>query len=65
MWQKIKEILTLYKYWFLSIYKILFFIWKLIEGLVLLILLGPFITITWVRRFLDDYFDNITKGFLH
>ena len=62
MWQKIKEILTLYMYWFLSICKIIFFIWKLIVGLTLLILLGPFITIIWVRCFLDYYFDNITRS---
>ena len=62
MWQKIKEILTLYKCWFLSIYRIIFFIWKLLVGLTLLISLGPFITITWVRHFLEDYFDNVTRS---
>lgn len=59
MWQKIKNVLNLYKYCFLSILKILFFICLLIIGLVVITLSAPFITSTKVRTVLQNMIEKI------
>lgn len=63
MWQKIKKILNLYKNWFLSIVKCLFFICLLIMGLTVIILSAPFIISTKVQTVLQNMFDKII-GFM-
>ena len=63
MWQKIKKILNLYKNWFLSILKILFFICLLIMSLTVIILSAPFIISTKVQAVLQNMFDKII-GFM-
>lgn len=61
MWQRIKNILNLYKYWFLSIIKCLFFICLLIMGLTVIILSAPFIISTKVQTVLQNMFDKIIR----
>lgn len=61
MWPKIKEILNLYKNWFLSILKILFFICLLTIYLVVIMLSAPFITSTKVQTVLQNMFDKIIR----
>ena len=61
MWQKIKKVLNLYKNWFLSIVKCLFFICLLTMGLVVIILSAPFITSTKVQDVLQRMFDKIMR----
>lgn len=61
MWQKIKEVLKLYKYWFLSIVKSLFFICLLTIGLVVIILSAPFIISKKVQDVLQRIFDKIMR----
>ena len=61
MWQKIKKILNLYKNWFLSILKGLFFICLLTMGLAVIILSAPFITSTKVQTVLQNMFDKIME----
>lgn len=61
MWQKIKKVLNLYKNWFLSIFKILFFICLLTMSLAVLILSAPFITSTKVQTVLQNMFDKIMR----
>lgn len=61
MWQKIKKILNLYKNWFLSILKSLFFICLLTMGLAVIILSAPFITSTKVQTVLQNMFDKIMR----
>lgn len=63
MWQRIKNILNLYKCWFLSIVKCLFFICLLIMGLTVIILSAPFIISTKVQTVLQNMFDKII-GFM-
>lgn len=64
MWRKIKDILNLYKNWFLSIVKSLFFICLLIIGLAVIILSAPFIASTKVQTVLQNMFDKI-MGFMY
>lgn len=64
MWKKIKNVLNLYKNWFLSIVKSLFFIFLLTMGLVVIILSAPFITSTKVQTVLQNMFDKI-MGFMY
>ena len=59
MWQKIKKILNLYKNWFLSILKGLFFICLLTMGLAVIILSSPFIISTKVQSILQRMVDKI------
>ena len=61
MWQKIKNFLNLYKNWFLSILKGLFFICLFIMGLAVIILSAPFITSTKVQTVLQNMFDKIMR----
>lgn len=61
MWQKIKKVLNLYKNWFLSILKGLFFICLLTMGLAVIILSAPFITSTKVQTVLQNMFDKIMR----
>ena len=61
MWQRIKNILNLYKYWFLSILKCLFFICLLTMGLTVIILSAPFIISTKVQTVLQNMFDKIIR----
>ena len=61
MLQKIKDILNLYKNWFLSILKSLFFICLLTMGLAVMILSAPFITSTKVQTVLQNMFDKIMR----
>lgn len=61
MWQKIKKVLNLYKYWFLSIVKSLFFICLLTMGLTVIILSAPFIVSTKVQTALQNMFDKIMR----
>lgn len=61
MWQRIKSVLNLYKYWFLSIVKCLFFICLLIMGLTVIILSAPFIISTKVQTVLQNMFDKIIR----
>lgn len=61
MWQKIKNVLNLYKNWFLSILKSLFFICLLTMGLAVIILSAPFITSTKVQTVLQNMFDKIMR----
>lgn len=61
MWQKIKKVLNLYKNWFLSIVKSLFFICLLTMGLSVIILSAPFITSTKVQTVLQNMFDKIMR----
>ena len=61
MWQKIKKVLNLYKYWFLSIIKTLFFICLLTIGLAVIILSAPFIISTKVQTVLQNMFDKIMR----
>lgn len=61
MWQKIKKVLNLYKNWFLSILKTLFFICLLTMSLAVLILSAPFITSTKVQTVLQNMFDKIMR----
>lgn len=61
MWQRIKNVLNLYKYWFLSIVKCLFFICLLIIGLTVIILSAPFIISTKVQTVLQNMFDKIIR----
>lgn len=64
MWQKIKKVLNLYKNWFLSILKILFFICLITMSLAVLILSAPFIISTKVQTVLQNMFDKII-GFMY
>ena len=64
MWQKIKKVLNLYKNWFLSIVKSLFFICLLTMGLAMIILSAPFITLTKVRTVLQNILNKI-MGFMY
>ena len=61
MWQKIKEVIKLYKNWFLSVIKILVFICILILGLTVIILSAPFIISKKVQDVLQRMFDNIER----
>ena len=61
MWQKIKKVLNLYKNWFLSILKSLFFICLLTMGLAVIILSAPFIISTKVQTVLQNMFDKIMR----
>lgn len=61
MWQRIKNVLNLYKYWFLSIVKCLFFICLLIMGLTVIISSAPFIISTKVQTVLQNMFDKIIR----
>lgn len=61
MWQKIKNVLNLYKNWFLSIVKSLFFIFLLTMGLAVIILSAPFITSTKIQTVLQNMFDKIMR----
>lgn len=61
MRQKIKKVLKLYKYWFLSIVKSLFFICLLTIGLAVIILSAPFIISTKVQTALQNMFDKIMR----
>ena len=61
MWQKIKKVLNLYKNWFLSTLKILFFICLLTMSLAIVILSAPFITSTKVQTVLQNMFDKIMR----
>lgn len=61
MVKKIKEILKLYKNWFFSILKSLFFICLLTIGLAVIILSAPFITSTKVQTVLQNMFDKIMR----
>lgn len=56
---KTKKVLNLYKNWFLSILKILFFICLLIMGLAVLILSAPFIISTKVQLILQNMINKI------
>ena len=64
MWQKIKKVIKLYKNWFLSILKILFFICLLTIGFIVVLLSAPFITSTKVQRFLENMINKI-MGFMY
>lgn len=61
MWQRIKNVLNLYKNWFFSIIKILVFICILILGLTVIILSAPFIISTKVQTVLQNMFDKIIR----
>lgn len=61
MWQKIKNVINLYKNWFLSILKSLLFICLLTMGLAVIILSAPFITSTKVQTVLQNMFDKIMR----
>ncbi len=61
MWQKIKEVIKLYKKWFLSVINILILICFLILGLIVIILSAPFIISKKVRDVLQRMFDNIER----
>ena len=61
MWQKIKKVINLYKNWFLSILKILFFICLLTMSLAVVILSAPFIISAKVQTVLQNMFDKIME----
>lgn len=61
---KIKKVLNLYKNWFLSILKGLFFICLLTIGFIVVLLSAPFITSTKVQRFLENMINKI-MGFMY
>ena len=61
MWQKIKKVINLYKNWFLSILKILFFICLLTMSLTVVILSAPFIISAKVQTVLQNMFDKIME----
>lgn len=61
MWQRIKSVLNLYKCWFLSIIKVLFFICLLTMSLAVIILSAPFIISTKVQTVLQNMFDKIIR----
>lgn len=61
---KVREVLNLYKNWFLSIVKSLFFICLLTIGLAVIILSAPFIASTKVQTVLQNMFDKI-MGFMY
>ena len=61
MWQKIKKVINLYKNWFLSILKILFFIFLLTMSLTVVILSAPFIISAKVQTVLQNMFDKIME----
>lgn len=58
---KVREVLNLYKNWFLSIVKNLFFICLLTMGLAVIILSAPFIVSTKVQTVLQNMFDKIMR----
>ena len=58
---KVREVLNLYKNWFLSIVKSLFFICLLTVFLAVIILSAPFITSTKVQTVLQNMFDKIMR----
>ena len=61
MWQKIKKVINLYKNWFLSTLKILFFICLLTMILAVVILSAPFIISAKVQTVLQNMFDKIME----
>ena len=58
---KVREILNLYKNWFLSIVKSLLFLALQIIGLAVIILSAPFIVSTKVQTVLQNMFDKIMR----
>ena len=56
---KVREVLNLYKNWFLTIVKGLFFICLLTVGLAVFILSAPFIVSAKVQTFLQNMYDKI------
>ena len=61
MWQKIKEVIKLYKKWFLSVINTLILICFLIFGLIVMILSAPFITSKKVQNVLQCMFDDVER----
>lgn len=58
---KVREILNLYKNWFLSIVKILLFLALQTLGLAVIILSAPFIVSTKVQTVLQNMVDKIMR----
>lgn len=58
---KVREILNLYKNWFLSIVKSLLFLALQIIGLAVIILSAPFIVSTKVQTVLQNMVDKIMR----
>lgn len=61
MLQKIKEVIKLYKKWFLSVINTLILICFLIFGLIVMILSAPFITSKNVQNVLQQMFDDVER----